>query len=569
MTTALAKAAPEADLGAVEQAVIADLKRAPSRPVEESHVQSLAESMRVVGLLAPIVLDPEGKVRAGEHRIQAALSLGWTTIPAIRKTLEGLRAELATLDENLVRHNGDALWRVEAYARRDELYRALHPEVGHGGARPGAGRKSSRHGGVLNSEPPAPAPTQETSPAPSFAADTAAKADVSVRSVQRHLGVARKIDPDVKEAIRGTQVAESITELEQLSRLPKEKQGEVAKRAVETGETVKRAVKQLRKEERIAEVRAYTPPAGEYAVIATDVPWPYDDELDGSDAARGGLPYPPMPIEEICALRVPAARDCVLWFWVTNTHVINGNAARVLAAWGFTPKTMYTWDKVLMANGRWGRGQTEHVIIAVRGHPVGVFEAERNLFSEKRSQKHSRKPEKFYKLVERSCPCAPGSRLEMFATQERKGWVTSGAELGAPAGAPDGPQPSADTLKAEVEAMGYKARVNWPYRKGHNGGQKPGTVGRVLSIERFRGEATNLGFASRVVERPTSSFVACRCGAKKCRTYFRALVTPQRTVRMLQLQPLRDHYQEHARGQVRKPRGSKKSGSKKKKGGRR
>lgn len=471
MTTALAKA-PEADLGAVEQAVIADLKRAPSRPVEESHVQSLAESMRVVGLLAPIVLDPEGKVRAGEHRIQAALALGWTTIPAIRKTLEGLRAELATLDENLVRHNGDALWRVEAYARRDELYRALHPETGHGGARSGAGRKSSRHGGVLNSEPPAPAPTQPT--APSFAADTAAKADVSVRSVQRHLGVARKIDPEVKEAIRGTQVAESITELEQLSRLPKEKQGEVAKRAVETGETVKRAVKQLRKEERIAEVRAYTPPAGEYAVIATDVPWPYDDELDGSDAARGGLPYPPMPIEEICALRVPAAKDCILWFWVTNTHVINGNAARVLAAWGFTPKTMYTWDKVLMANGRWGRGQTEHVILAVRGHPVGVFEAERNLISEKRSSKHSRKPEKFYKLVERSCPCAPGSRLEMFATQERKGWVTSGAEL-------------------------------------------------------------------------------------------RALVTPQRTVPLHQLQHLRDHYQEH--GHVGKP--AKKTSKSKKKGGRR
>lgn len=168
--------------------------------------------------------------------------------------------------------------------------------------------------------------------------------------------------------------------------------------------------------------------------------------------------------------------------------------------------------------------------------------------------------------------------------------------------------PSADALKSEVEAMGYKARVNWPYRKGHDGGRKPGTelimvkccgedfnfrvadaakglerlrahlkrrhaqqleqVGAAFSIERFRGEATNLGFATRVVERATSSFVACRCGAKKCRTELRALVTPPRTVPLHQLQQLRDHYQEHARGQARKPRGSKPRGSKKK-GGRR
>jgi len=191
--------------------------------------------------------------------------------------------------------------------------------------------------------------------------------------------------------------------------------------------TLRQAEKQIRRTDQLQQIKAYVPPEGEYPVIVADPPWKYDDELDGSDAARGGCPYPPMTVEEICALKVPAAKDSILWLWVTNTVLIEGWHKRVLDAWEFRGKTIYTWDKVDMITGRWGRGQTEHAIIAVRGRPTGMFERERTLFAEKRSRTHSKKPDEFFRLVERTCPATP--RLEMFSRQPREGWVTSGAEL--------------------------------------------------------------------------------------------------------------------------------------------
>jgi N6-adenosine-specific RNA methylase IME4 len=190
--------------------------------------------------------------------------------------------------------------------------------------------------------------------------------------------------------------------------------------------TLRQAEKQLRRSAQLDKIRTYNPPTGRYPVIVVDPPWQYEDALDGSDAVRGGLTYPPMALPEICALRIPADEDCILWLWCTNTHLINGSAARVLEAWRFTPKTLYTWDKVNWITGHWGRGVTEHVILATRGKPAGVFESEGTLFRERRVREHSVKPEAFYRLVERSCPARP--LLEMFARMHREGWVTTGAE---------------------------------------------------------------------------------------------------------------------------------------------
>ena len=41
------------------------------------------------------------------------------------------------------------------------------------------------------------------------------------------------------------------------------------------------------------------------------------------------------------------------------------------------------------------------------------------------AREHSRKPEKFYRLVEEHCP---GSKLDWFARESRPGWTTFGAE---------------------------------------------------------------------------------------------------------------------------------------------
>lgn len=204
-------------------------------------------------------------------------------------------------------------------------------------------------------------------------------------------------------------------------------------RKVKAGDlTIKQAEKQIRKAQQVEKIRVYRPPEGKFGVIVIDPPWKYDDQLDGSDAVRGGCPYPPMSEEEIAALKIPADDNCILWMWVTNAFVIDGTAARVLKAWGFKPLTMATWPKPRMGPGHWLRGQTEHLILAVKGKPVIQLKNQTTLLPAWDVPRvHSAKPDELFAWLEELCPSTPQSRLEMFArVTEREGWVISGAEVG-------------------------------------------------------------------------------------------------------------------------------------------
>lgn len=165
-------------------------------------------------------------------------------------------------------------------------------------------------------------------------------------------------------------------------------------------------------------------PIGRFDVIASDPSWMYDKRAEDV-TQRGQLPYPPMTVEEICALSVPerANPNCILWLWCTNAHILRA-APRVLDAWGFTEKTILTWDKGRIGTGDWLRGQTEHCIMAVRGSPIVELTNQSTLLRGE-PREHSRKPESFYELVEKLCP---GTKLEMFARDPRKGWARWGAE---------------------------------------------------------------------------------------------------------------------------------------------
>lgn len=73
---------------------------------DPDYIAKLAESMRLVGLIEPIVLDEENKLIAGECRIRAAKSLGWTDITAVYlNDLDPWQKEVAEIEENLRRQN--------------------------------------------------------------------------------------------------------------------------------------------------------------------------------------------------------------------------------------------------------------------------------------------------------------------------------------------------------------------------------------------------------------------------------------------------------------------------------
>ena len=176
------------------------------------------------------------------------------------------------------------------------------------------------------------------------------------------------------------------------------------------------------------QIRAAPPPSptGPFPVIEIDPPWKYDNRVEDT-SHRGRNQYPDMTQGQIAALPVPtlAAEDCVLWLWTTNAFM--DDALALVAEWGFTQKTILTWDKQKLGLGDWLRNVTEHCILAVRGKPVVTLTNQTTLISEARRE-HSRKPEAFYSLVESLCPAPEGGRLEMFAREPRKGWIAWGAE---------------------------------------------------------------------------------------------------------------------------------------------
>ena len=138
-------------------------------------IDELGRSISEVGLLNPITVDPDHTLIAGLHRLEAAKRLGWTEIECTVCGLEGLQAELAEIDENVVRTALSTIEYGELLERRKEIYESLHPETKAGTAQAaGMNRATGKHVSDKMS------PTSK-----SFAQDTAAKLGVSARTVER------------------------------------------------------------------------------------------------------------------------------------------------------------------------------------------------------------------------------------------------------------------------------------------------------------------------------------------------------------------------------------------------
>lgn len=290
-------------------------------------------------------------------------------------------------------------------------------------------------------------------PVGKLAGQLAAVAQVSTRLVERAERVLRDAPPDVVEKVR-----EGKTGLSQ-------------------------AEKVITRREQTRKAKAYMPPEGRYSVIAADPPWNFE-KRSGDPTSRGHVDYPTMSLDEICALSVGAmmaADDCVLFMWCTNAHLADGSVAEVLRAWGFTPKTVHTWIKVTndgaaqidaggepqteharLGAGDWGRGGTEHVVVATRGAPVCDFSSMANWFAAPRTE-HSRKPPAFYERVEKACPSP--AKLELFARERRSGWVCDGIEVDKFEDKPAKPPAAPKRHKAQLECKPCQGTGRKPNRK--------------------------------------------------------------------------------------------------------
>lgn len=176
-------------------------------------------------------------------------------------------------------------------------------------------------------------------------------------------------------------------------------------------------------------------PNGKYYVIYADPPWPYDDSgvVTTNDAyGRAERHFPTMTLDDIKALKVPAACNCVTFLWVPTPLLPDGFA--VLDAWGFEYKTDFVWDKVLPNFGHYCNLRHENLLLGTRGDgmvpDVKVANNIKSIVQIKRSRTHSEKPDAFRDIIDTLYPpLADNDRLELFARKDVKGWARWGNEV--------------------------------------------------------------------------------------------------------------------------------------------
>jgi N6-adenosine-specific RNA methylase IME4 len=403
------------------------------RAIRDELVTKLAESMEKRGLLQPITVglgsDRGYSLVCGWHRLEAAKRLGWSTIAATFTDLDDDEAELAGIDENLIRGELSPAERAMHVRRRKELYEKLHPETKHGAT--GRGRKKSRQLGDSNDR---------------FTKDTT-KTGQSERDVQRDATRAKSVVV-LSEIIRTS--LDQGTELDALAKLPPDEQRNLAKRA-KAGEKVsaKHHVKKIKREQHEVDLGAKIAamPDKKYGVIYAEPPWEsgvYNEDT-GSDGAASN-DYATMDLEAIKRLRIPAAEDAVLF--LRATVPILPRALEVMAAWGFTYKSNLVWVKDKADTGYWSQIQHEHLLIGVRGSVpapapgdlvASVIVSNDGMMADPRKEGiplflqvqnrragHSAKPAAFRVLIETMYPHLP--RIELFAREDVEGWDAWGKE---------------------------------------------------------------------------------------------------------------------------------------------
>lgn len=193
------------------------------------------------------------------------------------------------------------------------------------------------------------------------------------------------------------------------------------KQNVRSGKTsINYAYKVVNRQEKKKEAKPI--PQDQFSVILADPPWDYDINIRGSPDDH----YDVLTVEQICNMKIPSAKDCILFLWATAPKL--KEALQVLESWGFEYKTHMVWVKDKIGTGYYFRGQHELLLVGRKGsisipeekdRPSSVLEAPRT--------KHSKKPEKIYFIIEKMYP--DQKYLELFARNERKNWKSWGDEL--------------------------------------------------------------------------------------------------------------------------------------------
>lgn len=171
--------------------------------------------------------------------------------------------------------------------------------------------------------------------------------------------------------------------------------------------------------------------------VVWDPPW---YEQGGGQIKRGAdRHYPLVKTHDLpgvirsCEHWDRLADDAHGYMWVTNNFLPDG--LWLLEQLGFRYVTNLVWAKRQFGLGQYFRGQHELVLFGVRGRHIPTEGTWSTLLGgdlidhprdEHGARIHSRKPVELHELVEQA---SPGKWLEMFAREQRPGWLTFGNEV--------------------------------------------------------------------------------------------------------------------------------------------
>ena len=369
--------------------------------MEGEAFHALVDDIRENGLLEDIYIDSDGLILDGRNRYRACLEAG--VEPTFKNWNGRADALLFVVSKNLRRRHLTEGQRAMIAARIANLGQG-NPKL------------NPPRGGIEHVTIP----------------EAAKLLGISARTVERGRLIQRKGTTSLQRAVEEGKIP--IAAAATLTKEREEFQARVVEH-LETGEgrnvnTAKRKVRQaLTRERAKSESREMSDPhlirdlnspnlQGKIRCIYADPPWPYRDQGTRGAAAHH---YPDMSLDDICALpinKLAHSAESHLWLWTTFPMLRDGAPQAVLDAWGFVWSGEIVWDKEIIGTGHYIRGQTELLLLGVRGRMPLLENTQASIHREKRSTEHSRKPETFYQIIER---LSPGPRIELFARGEREG----------------------------------------------------------------------------------------------------------------------------------------------------
>jgi N6-adenosine-specific RNA methylase IME4 len=358
-------------------------------PLTEEEYAALKADIAEHGCEVPVILDENGDILEGYHRVQICEELGIEYPVKYKKGLTELEKRAFARRMNVLRrHLNQAKMRAVIEDQLKEM----------------------------------PEGFNETTYA-------LAKPEREEAQTVREKGIPALIDA----LARGTIAASAAADIAKLS--PQEQERiflNVASQIVEERAKANKAQRDEIRNQKIAII-----PEGKYRDVVMDPGWPVQDKGLIKNPDGGPVDYQTMTVEEIRAWGLAVlpditAPDCNLFLWTTETFLW---VARGLAeCWGFRVLGVFVWNKVTKKGHPAGtqdpgmpKRNCEFVVYGRKGSPD---------FTETKGLRwcfdgvvklddHSRKPDEFFEMIRNA---TSGPRVSLFDREAREGFAVGGNE---------------------------------------------------------------------------------------------------------------------------------------------